>query len=204
MSRSQFIRNTMSTVHAQANLSAQNNNSVRGSYEDDCNSLLSLSSYKQGNNALALQRSISKISRPNTRLAALKKGIASNISSKENNSHHSNKDSSKNTKLSPSPSFASGSSGDMNNSRNSLYRSNSSQTLPTTLSSFSLRHASSSETVFTSTIAESADEVSDSVSTNESLELYLSGAPYAKEGLLFRKHFWESSNKRSKDKNWKE
>ncbi|CAJ0760478.1 8497_t:CDS:10 [Entrophospora sp. SA101] len=268
MSRSQFIRNTMSTVHAQANLSAQNNNSVRGSYEDDCstitsvetsnnsptsssattsplpsplqspssspspsrprrsesirswrsntnlsltnlsfvpsgfsrqwdaeieNSLLSLSSYKQGNNALALQRSISKISRPNTRLAALKKGIASNISSKENNSHHSNKDSSKNTKLSPSPSFASGSSGDMNNSRNSLYRSNSSQTLPTTLSSFSLRHASSSETVFTSTIAESADE-----------ELYLSGAPYAKEGLLFRKHFWESSNKRSKDKNWKE
>nr|CAG8472336.1 2613_t:CDS:10 [Entrophospora candida] len=204
MSRSQFIRNTMSTVHAQANLSAQNNNSVRGSYEDDCNSLLSLSSYKQGNNALALQRSISKISRPNTRLAALKKGIASNLSSKENNSHHSNKDSSKNTKLSPSPSFASGSSGDMNNSRNSLYRSNSSQTLPTTLSSFSLRHASSSETVFTSTIAESADEVSDSVSTNESLELYLSGAPYAKEGLLFRKHFWESSNKRSKDKNWKE
>lgn len=46
--------------------------------------------------------------------------------------------------------------------------------------------------------------IADSVSTTESLELYLSGAPYAKEGLLVRKHYWESTSKRSKDKGWKE
>ncbi|KAH8926979.1 hypothetical protein BT69DRAFT_1258655 [Atractiella rhizophila] len=33
-------------------------------------------------------------------------------------------------------------------------------------------------------------------------ELALMGAPWAKEGLLHRKHYWESTNKRSKDKNW--
>jgi hypothetical protein len=46
--------------------------------------------------------------------------------------------------------------------------------------------------------------IADSISTTESLELYLSGAPYAKEGLLVRKHYWDSTNKRSKDKGWKE
>ncbi|GAA5983217.1 hypothetical protein JCM10908_000200 [Rhodotorula pacifica] len=33
-------------------------------------------------------------------------------------------------------------------------------------------------------------------------ELALLGAPWAKEGLLERKHFWEATGKRSKDKNW--
>lgn len=33
-------------------------------------------------------------------------------------------------------------------------------------------------------------------------ELALLGAPWAKEGLLQRKHYWESPKKRSKDKNW--
>lgn len=33
-------------------------------------------------------------------------------------------------------------------------------------------------------------------------ELALLGAPWAKEGMLSRKHYWESTNKRSKDKNW--
>jgi len=33
-------------------------------------------------------------------------------------------------------------------------------------------------------------------------ELALLGAPWAKEGMLQRKHFWESFGKRSKDKNW--
>jgi hypothetical protein len=35
------------------------------------------------------------------------------------------------------------------------------------------------------------------------LSLYLS-PPYAKEGLLVRKQYWESTNKRAKDKGWKE
>lgn len=33
-------------------------------------------------------------------------------------------------------------------------------------------------------------------------ELALSGAPWAKEGIIFRKHYWESTGRRSKDKNW--
>ena len=33
-------------------------------------------------------------------------------------------------------------------------------------------------------------------------ELALLGAPWAKEGLLERKHFWETIGKRSKDKAW--
>lgn len=41
----------------------------------------------------------------------------------------------------------------------------------------------------------SLDEVTDE-------ELALLGAPWAKEGLLERKHFWETTGKRSKDKAW--
>lgn len=33
-------------------------------------------------------------------------------------------------------------------------------------------------------------------------DLALLGAPWAKEGILQRKHFWESTGKRAKDKNW--
>jgi PH and SEC7 domain-containing protein len=33
-------------------------------------------------------------------------------------------------------------------------------------------------------------------------ELALLGAPWAKEGILQRKHYWESTGKRSKDKHW--
>lgn len=33
-------------------------------------------------------------------------------------------------------------------------------------------------------------------------ELALLGAPWAKEGMLCRKQYWEASNKRSKDKAW--
>ncbi|KPV74837.1 uncharacterized protein RHOBADRAFT_53773 [Rhodotorula graminis WP1] len=33
-------------------------------------------------------------------------------------------------------------------------------------------------------------------------ELALLGAPWAKEGILSRKHYWESSGKRAKDKGW--
>src|SRR6267154_5075439 len=33
-------------------------------------------------------------------------------------------------------------------------------------------------------------------------ELALLGAPWAKEGMLFRKQYWESAGKRAKSKNW--
>ncbi|GAA5916121.1 hypothetical protein JCM6882_003942 [Rhodosporidiobolus microsporus] len=35
-----------------------------------------------------------------------------------------------------------------------------------------------------------------------SAELALLGAPWAKEGILHRKHYWETAGKRSKDKSW--
>lgn len=35
-------------------------------------------------------------------------------------------------------------------------------------------------------------------------ELALFGAPWAKEGILQRKHYWESPNRRSKEKDWLE
>jgi PH/SEC7 domain-containing protein len=40
----------------------------------------------------------------------------------------------------------------------------------------------------------------DNLPTDE--ELALSGAPWAKEGIIQRKHFWESPSKRAKDKTW--
>jgi len=45
----------------------------------------------------------------------------------------------------------------------------------------------------------------DSNSTNISItdeELALLGAPWAKEGMLCRKQYWESAGKRAKSKNW--
>jgi PH/SEC7 domain-containing protein len=45
----------------------------------------------------------------------------------------------------------------------------------------------------------------ESSSTNISIsdeELALLGAPWAKEGMLCRKQYWESSGKRAKDKAW--
>lgn len=43
-------------------------------------------------------------------------------------------------------------------------------------------------------------EASDESTSDE--ELALLGAPWAKEGILQRKHYWETPNKRSKDKHW--
>lgn len=45
----------------------------------------------------------------------------------------------------------------------------------------------------------------DSDSTTISIsdeELALLGAPWAKEGMLCRKQYWEATGKRAKDKNW--
>lgn len=40
----------------------------------------------------------------------------------------------------------------------------------------------------------------DTLPTDE--ELSLLGAPWAKEGIIQRKHFWEAPSKRAKDKTW--
>lgn len=54
-------------------------------------------------------------------------------------------------------------------------------------------------------IREQHDE--DDVNSDDSVEiteeeLALLGAPWAKEGLLQRKHYWESTGKRAKEKTW--
>lgn len=49
---------------------------------------------------------------------------------------------------------------------------------------------------------EDDDAQSDSEASIADEELALLGAPWAKEGILHRKHYWESNNKRSKDKQW--
>lgn len=46
------------------------------------------------------------------------------------------------------------------------------------------------------------EEQSDTEVSVTDEELALLGAPWAKEGILHRKHYWESAGKRSKDKNW--
>jgi hypothetical protein len=53
-------------------------------------------------------------------------------------------------------------------------------------------------------IEDDTNSLADSTTTSESLELYLSGAPFAKEGMLVKKHYWEATNKRAKDNKWKE
>ncbi|GAA5940520.1 hypothetical protein JCM10213_001130 [Rhodosporidiobolus nylandii] len=58
------------------------------------------------------------------------------------------------------------------------------------------------------TIIREQREDDDAASTTSSMlsissaELALLGAPWAKEGLLSRKHYWETTGKRAKDKNW--
>lgn len=47
----------------------------------------------------------------------------------------------------------------------------------------------------------SAESGSTTISITDE-ELALLGAPWAKEGMLCRKQYWESSGKRAKDKAW--
>lgn len=46
------------------------------------------------------------------------------------------------------------------------------------------------------------DDLSDGGTSATDEELALTGAPWAKEGLIYRKHYWESTARRSKDKTW--
>ncbi|KAK7045584.1 hypothetical protein VNI00_007416 [Paramarasmius palmivorus] len=97
-------------------------------------------------------------------------------------------------RVSPSPSFAA--------STHEVYGSSSSFLSPTLGFASNLSH----------TIIKEAQEDDDrsvhssaSTSTDISItdeELALLGPPWAKEGMLCRKQYWESTGKRAKDKNW--
>lgn len=47
-----------------------------------------------------------------------------------------------------------------------------------------------------------SDESGDSTVSITDEELALLGAPWAKEGMLCRKHYWETTNKRARSKDW--
>ena len=56
-------------------------------------------------------------------------------------------------------------------------------------------------------VKEQIEEDRASVMSEQSItdeELALLGAPWAKEGILQRKHYWEGAGKRSRDKSWQQ
>ncbi|KAI5123999.1 hypothetical protein M0805_006409 [Coniferiporia weirii] len=98
-------------------------------------------------------------------------------------------------RTSPAPSFA--------NSAHENFAASSSQFLPPTLGFAS----NLSHTIIRETQEDDAHSLrsEDSGSTSVSItdeELALLGAPWAKEGMLSRKHYYESAGKRSKSKQW--
>lgn len=153
----------------------------------------STSSLRPGNNNLMRNRSLRG---PPDRLTTLKRGSIRGIQSilgSQASPYSSN--SSFEGRVSPSPSFAT-------STHEALYGSSSSFLQPTLGFAFNLSN----------TIIREAQEDDDrsahsgiSVSTNISItdeELALLGAPWAKEGMLCRKQYWELTSKRAKDKSW--
>ncbi|GAW00510.1 sec7-like domain belongs to guanine nucleotide exchange factors [Lentinula edodes] len=95
----------------------------------------------------------------------------------------------------PSPSFAT-------STHEAIYGSSSSFLSPTLGFASNLSH-----TIIRETQEDDDRSVHSDNSTGTSIsitdeELALLGAPWAKEGMLCRKQYWESANKRSKDKAW--
>ncbi|KAG6917832.1 hypothetical protein DXG01_000892 [Tephrocybe rancida] len=98
-------------------------------------------------------------------------------------------------RVSPSPSFAT-------STHEALYGSSSSFLTPTLGFASNLSHTiirEAQEDDDRSIRSDASDDTTISI-TDE--ELALLGAPWAKEGMLCRKQYWESTGKRSRDKAW--
>ncbi|KAJ6586908.1 hypothetical protein DFH09DRAFT_238042 [Mycena vulgaris] len=135
---------------------------------------------------------------PPDRLATLKRGsirgLQSILGAQQTASPYSS-NSSIDGRTSPSPSFAT-------STHETMYNSSSSFLTPTLGFASNLSHTIIRE-------AQEDDDRSihseDSTSTSISIsdeELALLGAPWAKEGMLCRKQYWESVGKRARDKAW--
>ncbi|KAL0581317.1 hypothetical protein V5O48_000693 [Marasmius crinis-equi] len=99
-------------------------------------------------------------------------------------------------RVSPSPSFAT------STHTHEVFGSSSSFLSPTLGFASNLTHTIIKETQEDD---DRSDHSADSTSTDISItdeELALLGPPWAKEGMLCRKQYWESTGKRAKDKNW--
>ncbi|KAJ6499316.1 hypothetical protein C8R45DRAFT_1071846 [Mycena sanguinolenta] len=136
---------------------------------------------------------------PPDRLTTLKRGSIRGLQSilgQQANSPYSSNSSITDGRTSPSPSFAT------STHETGAYNSSSSFLTPTLGFASNLSHTIIRE-------AQEDDDRSgcsdDSAGTDISIsdeELALLGAPWAKEGMLCRKQYWESVGKRSRDKTW--
>lgn len=131
------------------------------------------------------------------RLATLKRGSIRGLQSILNHNGVSpySSNSSIDGRVSPSPSFAT-------SAHEGIYGSSSSFLQPTLGFAHNLSHTiirEAKEDDDRSVHSERSDSTTISISDEE---LALLGAPWAKEGMLCRKHFWDSIDKRAKDKSW--
>ncbi|KNZ80519.1 PH and SEC7 domain-containing protein C11E3.11c [Termitomyces sp. J132] len=98
-------------------------------------------------------------------------------------------------RVSPSPSFAT-------STHEAMYNSSSSFLTPTLGFASNLSHTiirEAQEDDDRSIHSDASDDTTISISDEE---LALLGAPWAKEGILCRKQYWESTGKRARDKSW--
>ncbi|KAF8993676.1 hypothetical protein BDQ17DRAFT_1401548 [Cyathus striatus] len=152
-------------------------------------------SISSGGNALMRNRSLR--TQPD-RLTTLKRGsirgLQSILGAPPGASPYSS-NSSIDGRASPSPSFAT-------STHEAMYGSSSSFLTPTLGFASNLSHTIIRET------QEDDDRSIHSLGSNSTTisisdeELALLGAPWAKEGMLCRKQYWESTGKRAKDKSW--
>ncbi|KAF9005374.1 hypothetical protein BDZ89DRAFT_1168897 [Hymenopellis radicata] len=153
----------------------------------------SMSSLTPGSSSMLRNRSLRG---PPDRLATLKRGSIRGLQSilTQNGASPYSSNSSIDGRVSPSPSFAT--------STHDVYGSSSSFLAPTLGFAHNLSHTiirEAKEDDSQSVHSEHSDSTTISISDEE---LALLGAPWAKEGMLCRKQYWEAANKRAKDKSW--
>lgn len=98
---------------------------------------------------------------------------------------------------SPTPSVGTSMSGGYSGSTFGSAMSNATSYYPATMGFAS----NLSHTIIKEQQEDDARSIASDQSTSDE-ELALLGAPWAKEGILQRKHYWDAPNKRSKDKHW--
>lgn len=152
----------------------------------------SMSSLTPGSTLLGRSRS----QRRNGNTNALKRGSIRGIQTLlGSQSPYSSTSSSTDGRVSPSPSFAT-SFGD------AISASSSSLFAPTLGFASNLSHTIIKEAQEDDVHSIDSVDTADTTVSITDEELALQGAPWAKEGMLCRKQYWESTGKRAKDKSW--
>lgn len=157
----------------------------------------SMSSLSPGGAGLSRNRSL-RTGQPD-RLTTLKRGsirgLQSILSAQSGASPYSSNSSFTDGRASPSPSFAT-------SQHEAMYGSSSSFLNPTLGFASNLSHTIIREAQEDDDRSiRSAESTSTTISISDE-ELALLGAPWAKEGMLCRKQYWESTGKRARDKAW--